>query len=328
MSEVLSAGYVALDLISYAGRLTHRAGGTAANVAANLAFLGWEARLIGVIGHDAAGRVVQSDLKRNGVHVDDLELRGGGETPVVLHEIRKGGHRFYFRCPECGRRFPKYRALDEESARSLAERSKPDVFFFDRASKATAVLAEELRQKGTLVVFEPSTIGREFNRCLRAAHIFKYSSGHATTIEPLRTGTKPTLEIFTDGKSGVRVDFRGESMMLPAFKVAVIDAAGAGDWTTAGLLWRLLEHPLSTWSMRSIRAALQEAQALAAISCAYPGARTVTEHLTKDEMLTVARQLVADQKLVFEPTRLPRSNRSRIAGCASCLAADRSVELR
>lgn len=320
MKEVLSAGYVALDLISYAERLAHRAGGTAANVAANLAFLGWEARLAGTIGHDAAGRAVRDDLRKNGVHVDDLELRSGGGTPVVLHEIRKKGHRFYFRCADCGRRFPKFRALDEESARSLAERSKPDVFFFDRASKATAVLAEELRKRGTVIVFEPSTIGREFNRCLHAAHIFKYSSRHATTIEPLRAGTKPTLEISTDGKSGVRVDFHGESMTLPAFEVAVIDAAGAGDWTTAGLLWRLIEHPLSTWSMRTIRSALQEAQALAAISCAYPGARAVTEHLTRSEMLAVARQLVVGQKLIAAPHHLPRSRRPSATGCASCLA--------
>jgi fructokinase len=320
MMEVLSAGYVALDLISYEQRLTHRAGGTAANVAANLAFLGWQARVAGVIGNDAAGRAVVNDLERSDVDVAELELRAEAGTPLVVHEIRANGHRFYFHCPECGRRFPKFRPLDEATVRSIAERSEADLFFFDRASKATAILAEELRKKGTIVMFEPSTKGREFERCLRAADIFKYSSERADAITPLRSGIKPALEIVTDGKRGVRAKLGHEPVTLPAFEVKVIDAAGAGDWISAGLVWRLLDHARDAWSETLVRTALREAQALAAINCVYPGARAASEHLSKAEMLAVARKLIADQAPVFTPAPLPRRNRSRAAGCSSCLA--------
>lgn len=320
MTEILSAGYVALDLISYGGRLTHRAGGTAANVAANLAFLGCKSRLAGVLGGDAAGRAVVSDLKHSGVDVDDIELRGGAGSPLVVHEIRASGHRFFFHCPECGRRFPKYRPLDEPTARSLAERLEPDLFFFDRASKATAILAEELRKKGTIVMFEPSTLGREFERCFQASDIFKYSADRASAIAPLRSRTRPKLEIVTDGKRGVRATFGDESVDLPAFQVEVVDAAGAGDWTTAGLLWRLLDHDPDEWTATIIRTALRDAQALAAINCVYPGARAAAEHLTKAEMLAVARKLIADQSPVFTPAHPARRTRSRATGCSSCLA--------
>ncbi|HTR52419.1 MAG TPA: PfkB family carbohydrate kinase [Kofleriaceae bacterium] len=319
MKEVLCAGYAALDLISYEERLTHRAGGTAANVAANLAFLGWKARLAGVLGADAAGRAIVRDLEESEVNVDDVELRSGG-TPLVVHEIRANGHRFYFHCPECGRRFPKYRPLDEPTARSLAERLEPDLFFFDRASKATAILAEELRKKGTIVMFEPSTNGREFERCFEAADIFKYSSERASAIAELRSQTKPKLEIVTDGKRGVRATFANESILLPAFQVEVVDAAGAGDWTTAGLVWRLLDHDPEAWSETTVRTALRDAQALAAINCVYPGARAAAEHLTKAEMLAVARKLIADQSPVFTHAQPPRRTRSRATGCSSCLA--------
>lgn len=319
MKDVLCAGYVALDLISYEELLTHRAGGTAANVAANLAFLGWRARVAGVLGADAAGRAVVSDLKDSEVDVDDIELRSGG-TPLVVHEIRAKGHRFYFHCPECGRRFPKYRPLDEPTARSLAERLQPDLFFFDRASKSTAILAEELGNKGTIVMFEPSTNGREFQRCFEAAHIFKYSSERSSAIAELRSRTLPKLEIVTDGKRGVRATLGNASIQLPAFEVEVIDAAGAGDWTTAGLVWRLLDHDPEAWSETIVRTALRDAQALAAINCAYPGARAASEHLTKSEMLAVARKLIADQSPVFTHAQLSRRTRSRATGCSSCLA--------
>jgi fructokinase len=319
MKEVLCAGYVALDLISYEERLTHRAGGTAANVAANLAFLGWKARLAGVLGADSVGRAVVNDLKDSDVSVDDIELRSGG-TPLVVHEIRAKGHRFYFHCPECGRRFPKYRPLSEATARSIAERLDPDLFFFDRASKSTAILAEELRRKGAVVMFEPSTNGREFERCFEAAHIFKYSSDRSGAIAELRSRTKPKLEIVTDGKRGVRATFGNKSIQLPAFEVEVVDAAGAGDWTTAGLVWRLLDHDPEEWSETVVRTALNDAQALAAINCVYPGARAASEHLTRTEMLAVARKLIADQSPVFAAAQLPRRTRSRTTGCSSCLA--------
>lgn len=320
MKEVLSAGYIALDLICHEGKLTHRAGGTAANVAANLAFLGWSARVAGTLGEDAAGAVIVDDLEDNGVDVENLELRPGAETPLVVHKITKTGHRFYFHCPECGRRFPKFRPLSEATARTLAARFEPEVFFFDRASKATAVLAEELRKGGTLVVFEPSTIGREFERCLRASDIFKYSSDRHDVINPLRSGCTPLLEIVTDGDRGVRVHFGTKSATLPAFEVAVVDAAGAGDWTTAGLLWRLLDDSPSKWTMTTIRAALRDAQAFAAINCVYPGARAVTEHLTKAEMLAVARKLTAEQSPVFVRAQPLQRSISSTTGCASCLA--------
>ena len=176
MKQILCSGYIALDLVSYKSRLIKRAaGGTAGNVAANLAFLGWRSSVAGFIGADAAGRRVQNDLRRSGVDTSDLTLREDIGTPLVLHDVQEAGHRFWFHCPECGRKFPKYRAIDEDQARNLGERLHPDVFFFDRASSAMAVLAEKLSARGTTIVFEPSTQGREPERCARAAHIVKYS---------------------------------------------------------------------------------------------------------------------------------------------------------
>jgi sugar/nucleoside kinase (ribokinase family) len=45
-----------------------RASGTAGNVAANLAYFGWKARLAGLIGRDEPDRIASRDL--SGVGVD------------------------------------------------------------------------------------------------------------------------------------------------------------------------------------------------------------------------------------------------------------------
>jgi len=44
-----------------------RAGGTAGNVAANLAYFGWKARIAGLIGRDDAGRIASHDLSDGSV---------------------------------------------------------------------------------------------------------------------------------------------------------------------------------------------------------------------------------------------------------------------
>src|SRR5438094_530879 len=90
----LSMGFVALDVIIHGERLGHAAGGTAANVAANLAFFGWRSAVAGVVGDDPAGRHLVSDLSAAKVDVSDVRKSSGAQTPVVIHEILDHSHRF------------------------------------------------------------------------------------------------------------------------------------------------------------------------------------------------------------------------------------------
>lgn len=318
--SVLSSGYIALDLISYRQRLAHRAGGTATNVVANLAFFGWEAAVTGVVGDDQTGRAMLRDLKRAKVNTSALEARSGVETPVVLHEIFDTGHRFRFHCPSCGRRFPKYRPLTEEAASSLCETlAVPDVFFFDRANHGTACLAEFFRDSGALIVFEPSTAGREAERCLKAAHVVKYSSERADAVVPLLKSISPVLQLVTKGAGGIDAYFRGKTFNVAGFPASVIDAAGAGDWTTAGLLWALPSLDPKTWKKAIVVEALRQAQALAAVSCAFPGARAVSEHLTRDQMLAVARGLIEAHAPTAPGVSLGKEAPTNAGNCPACL---------
>ena len=322
MKQILCCGYIALDLVSYKGRLVRRAaGGTAGNVAANMAFLGWRAHVAGIVGADAAGRTLMSDLKKAAVNTDELVAREDVGTPLVLHEVLESGHRFWSHCPECGRKFPRYRPLDETQARSLADWIRADVFFFDRASAAMALLAETLREKGTTVVFEPSTQGREPERCARAAHIVKYSSERAAAVEPLLRSCAPRVRIVTDGANGATAHVDGKDIHVAGFPAHVVDAGGAGDWTTAGFLWRFLGSERPSWSQEAVREALRGGQAMAAVSCAYPGARSVSEHLDRAQMLGAVGKLLEQQVPTATETLSLRRPRARTSGCQACLNA-------
>jgi fructokinase len=318
--QILASGYIALDLISYQERLLHRAGGTATNVVANLAFLGWEASVVGLIGDDRAGRTIIRDLKGAKVDTRALEARSDVSTPIVLHEIHDKGHRFLFSCPTCRRRFPKYRPLPEAAAAALCDKfAVPSVFFFDRANAGTARLAEFFRDSGALIVFEPSTPGREAERCLRAAHVVKYSSERAAAVVSANKGVSPVLQLVTKGAKGVEGQLRSNTFEVPGFPATVIDAAGAGDWTTAGFLWALSSLDPKAWKKTLVVEALRQAQALAAVSCAFPGARAVSEHLTSEQMITIARGLIDQQSHPVRAVTLGKDAATARGSCPACL---------
>jgi len=65
--SILASGFVALDVVRSDQGVWMRAGGTAGNVAANLAYFGWKARIAGLIGRDDAGRIASHDLSDGSV---------------------------------------------------------------------------------------------------------------------------------------------------------------------------------------------------------------------------------------------------------------------
>ncbi len=293
--RVFGTGLIALDLILSADPelpVRQWVGGTCGNVLTIMSFLDWQAYPIARLNGDAASHRVKEDLKKWKVHLEYAEQIPTCSTPVVTQVIRRttaGGatHKFSWHCPQCGAWLPSFKAITVDSAKSVIERmSVPEVFFFDRVSRGTLLLAEKCVSEGAVVVFEPSGKGEPklFKEALLLAHIVKYSSERLSSIVAATGKVRPgLLEIQTLGAKGLRFRSRLPKAntrgwrRVNAYKTdQLFDSAGCGDWATAGILAKIADGGLEGFrrsTLADIEAAISYGQALAAWNSGFEGAR-------------------------------------------------------
>lgn len=305
--RLITTGFLALDVVFGLDDSQPRiyAGATSGNVAAGLAFLGWDVTSLGRLDEDAAGCFVRTDLKRWGVKTRYLGLIPTAPTPIVLEriELSKSGtrkHRFLWNCPDCGASFPPYRALLRTQVPSIEEHfATTDVFFTDRVSRSTVELARHFHSEGAVVYFEPSGIGdpKLFREMMKQCTILKYSAQRAPSFSDLLRNHEALIEIETLGEDGLRFRTRHNFRSwysLPAHEVPIKDTAGSGDWTTIGLLSALFRKgtpSLASIARLDISAALEHGQAMAALNCKFEGPRGVMYKLTHTAFLEAVRTI-------------------------------------
>jgi len=314
---LLTCGYVALDVVHGADGTWLRAGGTAANVAAISAYLGWNASVVARLGDDDAGPLVKRDLEINGVNTAAVSLASDVGTPLVLHEVMSDRAIFRFGCSACGRSYRAHRPpRAEEVGRYTDANTLADVFFFDRASKAGLVLAAHHREKGRRVVYEPGSPGRLESHlaAIELADIVKFSDER----RPLFAGAldrphEGQLWIETRGQHGARISTRAWQFDVPAHVVEVVDPVGAGDWFTAALLTGLQPGP---WHKGGVREAARRASALAALACLVPGARGLSEIVASSELEGVVAKLLEAQPPQIRAS--PRGALDQVGYCPRC----------
>lgn len=321
--EVLTAGYVVLDLIDGPGIRRHNAGGTAGNVAGNLSWLGIRPGVMARIGTDPAGEAIVSDLLESGVDVTHVTQEDAVATPMVVHQIRPdGNHRYLFTCPTCRRRFPSHRPPSlAQVAYALAP--SPRIFFFDRASLAAIAAAEAAKGEGRLVVFEPNSAGREAltRRAAHLADIVKVSSDRLPELDFLvGTATREQVHIKTLGSAGAEYRWgKGKWRKLRAYNTEVVDSGGAGDWVTSGLLATLITD--GQYDEDVLVRGLRIGQALASVSCRFLGARGMSVSADPSAVFGEIASIL-DTKVPFLP-RTPTDRKSaphRNSGCPVCFS--------
>jgi sugar/nucleoside kinase (ribokinase family) len=310
---VVGAGRLTLDVIVRTGAAAavarSQAGGTCGNVLANLAYLGWQAYPLMDLGDDDPGRRFRNDLSRWGVHLDLVREVQGDRTPVIIHHIRytqSAGaiHSFSSRCPFCKERLRYFEPVAVERVRErLPSVPSARVFFFDRDSAGSLLLARHCAEQGALIVYEPNYAGKEslISKALEVAHVLKISGEKLPNLEERFSLAGQLLVIETRGAEGLRYrDQRsgpGEWQHLPALPIdPVRDAGGSGDWCTAGLIHRIGQAGLAGFreaSANDMREALQFGQALAAWGCAFEGARGSVYHGDRTAFVLAVRRLLA-----------------------------------
>jgi len=308
--RLVSTGFIALDIvIGLDDPLVPRfyAGGTTGNVTAALAYLGWQTMPISRLAEDEAGQFVKSDLERWGVDTKYLSGNFPCPTPIVIEKIFRGKdgspkHRFLWTCPDCGAYLPSYRPVLVETVQSLKDDlPKASAFFTDRVSRSILNLAEHCKKNGAVVIFEPSGIGDPalFAEMVRICDVLKYSDQRAKSFSDLLGENGAQLEIQTLGDEGLRFLLRGRRKTktwaaLSSFDVDVKDTAGAGDWTTAGLIYQLLgtgREALKSLTKSNVTEALHHGQALAALNCQFEGARGAMYQVPRQRFQDRLREL-------------------------------------
>jgi sugar/nucleoside kinase (ribokinase family) len=339
--RLISSGFIALDIVlGIEDPLTPRfySGGTAGNVTAALAYLGWKATPIGRLSEDEAGQFVKSDLERWGVDTAHLSEGSPCPTPIVMEKIFLGKdgspkHRFLWTCPDCGAYFPSYRPVLAEVVERLKSGIKDvSAFFTDRVSRSTLALAEHCKSQGAVVIFEPSGVQdpAHFVEMLRLCDVLKYSDQRAKGFSDLLSDHEAVLEIQTLGAEGLRFSLRGKTrkvnwVSLASYDVRIKDTAGAGDWASAGLIYRLFgngRRSLKDLTKTKVTEALAYGQALAALNCQFEGARGAMYQLPRktfvDRVAHLERRSI-ERKDQSETEKASSDRVVSVKVCPSCL---------
>jgi len=314
------------------------AGGTCGNVLTALAFLGWDAYPVARLRADAASKRVIDDLTQWGVNLDFVSKTDTGSTPVVVQHIRQNGngersHKFSRRCPTCGNWLPWYKAVKATAVPDLSPRlPKPDVFYFDRTSRAAVTLAEHARQTGALVLFEPSAESDAalLEDALATAHVVKIAADRLRGNEAVLCASGPAVLIETLGSNGLRYSaatHRGKRFWkpLPAFPVKELrDSAGAGDWCTVGIIDRLGRtgaDGLANASPQALEGAIRLGQAMAAWTCRYDGARGGMYAASREQFdRAITQILIGKTDAAAQRVSAVQGPRQSAVWCNCCLA--------
>jgi fructokinase len=316
------------------------AGGSCGNVLAILSYLGWKTYPIARLGKDRAAEALLKDLSLWNVKTDLIFQDQSDRTPLIVERLktRRGAspqHEFKLTCPICGVRLPRYCAVSADTVkRTVDGADQVQVFYFDRVRKSSIKLAELFKARGALVFFEPSSIRNRhlFVECLQLADIVKYSHERLDQVDDITQQVGIPLEIETLSVQGLRyrhIDRRlhtREWKTMTAYPVCnLVDAAGSGDWCSAGIIQLIGNRGRKGFEemrIESIETALRFGQALATLNCSYEGARGSMYSLSKQKFVSSIQDIV-DGNL---PTAHVQDNNSVVDKrllqdiCPSCIS--------
>jgi D-beta-D-heptose 7-phosphate kinase/D-beta-D-heptose 1-phosphate adenosyltransferase len=230
---------------------TYRLGG-AANVAANLAALGAQVSLVGVIGKDPMGRKVVAMLQEKGIDpsflVEDASRPTIQKTRVIAHQqqiVRVDREKQAWLDPA---------VREALLAKALAAAKRADAILFSDYAKGvlthpvvTGLMQLGRSQKSILAVDpKPSNIG-----LFKGASIITPNQGEAQAASGLIIGTEAQLEaagekllkdlecqavLITRGEHGMSLfEKDGKRTHIPTRAQEVFDVTGAGDTVIATL---------------------------------------------------------------------------------------------
>ena len=283
--------------------MTMEIGNTCGNVMTMLPYLGVKTFPVAKLDSSPQGYRMKRDLKGYGADVRFVSntLNGGTTILRCMHKLDDQGK------PTMGhkgstagkpwngpsaRPSRKYLSSRGDEVEALVDSMDftPDVFFFDVAQAGHRILAEKLREKGTLVYFECDSDGhrieneksrkaayRAFLRCVEASDVVKMSGEYIQDLS-FAEAYQDKLFILTLGAEGLQFKLGGgkwiklDPIMNPDYK----DYEGAGDWTSSTLIAALCgKNMLKVKDMTEdmVKEVLMMAQQMASYSVGFYGSK-------------------------------------------------------
>jgi fructokinase len=151
----------------------------------------------------------------------------------------------------------------------------------DRLNRSTFRAMETAAESGSVVFFEPSAVEDDdlFDRAIDLCSIVKCSSERLSDKLSARKLRAGTIAIVTHGADGLEVKQDGQRAWCAAIEApAVCDTSGSGDMVSVGIIDWILTHygrGSAKPSLDHFLSGVVAGQRLAAINCAYAGARGV-----------------------------------------------------
>ena len=306
MADIICMGELLAEFVSTANNVSledapgfiKAPGGAPANVAVALQRLGMPSAFVGKVGDDPFGRFLRRALEADGVDTRALFADPQARTTAVYVTVWDDGHKDL-----CFYRNPGADMLlhPEEISEVLFDGVRGfhfgSITFIDEPSASAQRRALEIAtRRGLMISYDPNyrpTLWPSEERArqviqdsFRYCHLAKVSQEEwevATGHTDLEAGIRAVLDrgvellVVSRGPAGamaVTADYRIE---LPAFPVNVVETTGAGDGFMAAMITRLLPEREKVGSLRRVdrelvRAALEFANAVGALTCTRPGA--------------------------------------------------------
>ncbi|QDK82651.1 carbohydrate kinase [Spirosoma sp. KCTC 42546] len=305
----VGSGLVALDVVISNDPATSAqffAGGSCGNVLCILSYFGWSSYPVARLSNNVATQILIEDFLKWNIKTDAISVTSDGSTPIIIQRIiknKKGKlkHRFEFRNPENGEYLPSFKPVLAKSVSTIvASIESCDVYFFDRISRSSIDLALEYKRQGSLVFFEPSNFKdfNEFNKCLEFSDIVKFSNDRISDYDVHYPYCVAPLEIQTLGDKGLQFRLKGDKIWshVPGYNIeTLVDAAGAGDWCTAGIIMYLRSlniKNLLNITPSEIFEAARFGQLLSAFNCGYEGARGLMYNYSKNVFIAHLNEII------------------------------------
>jgi len=325
--KIVGAGLVAADIVLACDSswvplavAEYTSGGTVTNVLTHLGYQGWDCYLVGGTGSDNLGSLVRTRLQHFKVNTDFLITRQDMSTRRMGHLVsvtgpKKGEHRFAIRCPKCDGGFPPFNVVSVDELGSYPAFDSNTLLFIDRANALTVKLAENAKNAGSTVIFEPGYLPQDnrdiIQQVLNLTDILKYSQSLFFETRPFSehafsSPKNAKLIIETRSENGVVVrsmTHRSRLRLTITPLTYAVDRAGAGDAFMAGFLVGLGDEGIAdvgALNERKLEEAVQRGQALGALACLYIGATSLLDNLSLNELNDAIIRTVNERKIPIE----------------------------